>query len=248
MARIKVCPSCGIHNAANVMQCENCGRDIGAVKPKDEALILQQEQAQKSQEEQTLSESETDAGVADAGQNVHSQENAAGMEESIICEDCGYHNETNQRKCNKCGASLVGIPITRTGLEDTAGAGNRVQNLDDGKVTSLNPQTGNQVILVSLDGQAVLEIAAGETIIGRQHSWSEYLTGTQKNYVGRRHARITNLSDGVYIEDLNSTNGTFINGVRLEAGSARALCESDVIGLGGNEQSQQAAAFFRIQK
>lgn len=55
----------------------------------------------------------------------------------------------------------------------------------------------------------------------------------QVNYISRRHAHIYVNDDVAYIEDLGSTNGTFVNGKRLEE-SAHALNDGDLIALGGN--------------
>jgi len=53
--------------------------------------------------------------------------------------------------------------------------------------------------------------------------------------ISRRHARFITRADGVYVEDLGSTNGTFLNGVRVKAptllhsGDLITLAESTVL-------------------
>ena len=49
--------------------------------------------------------------------------------------------------------------------------------------------------------------------------------------VSRNHARLTWQSNQVFIEDVGSSNGTFVNRIRLA--SAQRLNNGDVIGLGG---------------
>jgi predicted component of type VI protein secretion system len=48
--------------------------------------------------------------------------------------------------------------------------------------------------------------------------------------VSRQHARLTRQDEMIVIEDLGSTNGTFVNGMRLTG--PHTLVNSDVIGLG----------------
>ena len=50
--------------------------------------------------------------------------------------------------------------------------------------------------------------------------------------VSRLHARIVREGDSFFLEDLNSTNGTFKNGLRLQPYEKRELEEGDEIGFG----------------
>lgn len=54
----------------------------------------------------------------------------------------------------------------------------------------------------------------------------------QEHGVSRRHAAITLGEEALYIEDLNSTNGTRINGFELEAGQTYRLRDGDELELG----------------
>jgi len=49
-------------------------------------------------------------------------------------------------------------------------------------------------------------------------------------YASSRHARFEARRDGVYVEDIGSTNGTFVNGIRLTRD--RKLTPGDVVRIG----------------
>lgn len=53
------------------------------------------------------------------------------------------------------------------------------------------------------------------------------------SYLSRRHAHVFERDGELYIEDLGSTNGTYVNGQRLDE-HARKLGDGDVIGFGGD--------------
>lgn len=53
------------------------------------------------------------------------------------------------------------------------------------------------------------------------------------SYISRRHAHLFLKGNDVYVEDLGSTNGTFVSGERLEE-HARKLNEGDLIAFGGD--------------
>ncbi len=68
-------------------------------------------------------------------------------------------------------------------------------------------------------------------IIGRGPNSYAIPLPSQFTFASHRHARITRTLDGVFIEDLESKNGTYINGARVE--NRMKLKQDSVITLGG---------------
>jgi len=73
----------------------------------------------------------------------------------------------------------------------------------------------------------VFELTKEVTLFGRDVTSDIVLGDTE---VSRQHARITHTAGGYVLEDLGSTNGTFVNGERLI--SPRVLNPGDLIGFG----------------
>jgi pSer/pThr/pTyr-binding forkhead associated (FHA) protein len=71
-------------------------------------------------------------------------------------------------------------------------------------------------------------IATGPLLLGRDSENDVPLV--RDEFTSGRHARIDPRGDGVWIEDAGSTNGTFVNGVRLT--TPRRLSPGDVIRIG----------------
>jgi pSer/pThr/pTyr-binding forkhead associated (FHA) protein len=66
-------------------------------------------------------------------------------------------------------------------------------------------------------------------IIGRSTEGFGALKGDPE--ISRRHAQITRTDEGrLYISDLGSTNGTFVNGIRLAR--ERRLADGDIVRVG----------------
>lgn len=83
------------------------------------------------------------------------------------------------------------------------------------------------VVINSADAGKTFELNGPEVIIGRQAGAHIRLEGQK---VSRRHARLVRQGDDSRIEDLDSANGTFLNGKRLQAPAALHL--HDEIGIG----------------
>jgi hypothetical protein len=67
----------------------------------------------------------------------------------------------------------------------------------------------------------------GPVVIGRSPG-ADIVIG--EDFVSGRHARISPAGDGAVIDDLGSTNGTLLNGARLQA--AKQLQAGDVVDIG----------------
>ena len=72
--------------------------------------------------------------------------------------------------------------------------------------------------LVSLHGDADIELDRAVVVVGR-HRWCDVRIASPR--VSRRHCRLAVDRDGVLVRDLGSTNGTRINGRRVEEGVLR---------------------------
>ncbi|MCJ7596711.1 MAG: FHA domain-containing protein [Desulfobacterales bacterium] len=73
------------------------------------------------------------------------------------------------------------------------------------------------------------EIGEGTTIVGRAPENGVHLNDQS---VTRRHAKITRKEDKFYIEDLNSQNGTSVNGYLISPGFQVQIKEGDFIVIG----------------
>lgn len=71
------------------------------------------------------------------------------------------------------------------------------------------------------------ELAPGLVLIGRGADCQLIL---DDDYVSTRHARVVAADGGIYVEDLGSTNGTYVNGSRITAPTT--ISTSDTVRIG----------------
>jgi hypothetical protein len=94
----------------------------------------------------------------------------------------------------------------------------------------LAQQMGRLVVLTSptLDQGDVFTLDSHPLTMGRGTNNDVPLPTDE--YASSRHARFEPRRDGVWIEDIGSTNGTFVNGIRLTR--ERKLVAGDVVRVG----------------
>jgi pSer/pThr/pTyr-binding forkhead associated (FHA) protein len=67
----------------------------------------------------------------------------------------------------------------------------------------------------------------GEVVAGRDEKCGLRLATTDKNKPSHRHARLREAAGELSVEDLGSTNGTFVNGAQLAKGQVKQLKNGD---------------------
>jgi hypothetical protein len=80
----------------------------------------------------------------------------------------------------------------------------------------------------ALDEGAVFPLDSSPLSVGR--GAGNDISIADDEYASARHARFEPRRDGVYVEDVGSTNGTFVNGIRLTR--ERRLAPGDVVRIG----------------
>jgi hypothetical protein len=98
--------------------------------------------------------------------------------------------------------------------------------------------SGRLVVVKSadLDQGQDFEVNSAQLTIGRGRQ-NDITIGTDE-YASARHARFEPRQDGVWVQDLGSTNGTFLNGARLD--HPRRLTQGDIVRVGETDLRYEA--------
>ncbi len=175
----------------------------------------------------------------------------------ITCMTCGHVNRAGIIFCERCGASLESIAISYQTSGLTQDILNKVESLDAEqlsdtvKVAELGNDDrgstslfhGEMSLILEIDGIAqVIEIQPKESheyIIGRHDPEGGFMPdidllpfGGYRMGISRRHAAITLSGKRLNIRDLGSSNGTSLNGNKLDKHEAHQLRDGDKLRMG----------------
>lgn len=181
----------------------------------------------------------------------------------IRCQSCGTGNLDGSQYCDECGAKLPkptsdAPAAPRYRPPAVSNPGIRIANVtsvgipplvDSPPVEENAAESSNNTGKKESHARLIIERGAGadtefmlsaeESNIGRWDADNGIFPDVDLDAydpdakVSRRHARIIHRNDVYMIEDLGSTNGTFVNrGRRLLPGSPQVLSEGDEIIVG----------------
>jgi pSer/pThr/pTyr-binding forkhead associated (FHA) protein len=133
----------------------------------------------------------------------------------LHCPECGFINRSGANFCQKCGAHLSapeqgGDQTTVTYQVDDTG---EIKAVDLEKVVATE---GAALVIRAGGGRAgeSFRVEGDRVTIGRSPDASVFLDDVT---VSRNHALLVRRRDGLYIDDLGSLNGTYVNRRRIES-------------------------------
>ena len=146
---------------------------------------------------------------------------------AIHCPECGFVNAEGANYCQKCGAYLsrpegTDEPTTMTYTVDESGEMHQVD------IDEMVEKAGAALVIRAGGGRAgeSFTVADDKVSIGRTPDAGVFLDDVT---VSRNHALLVRRRDSLYIDDLGSLNGTYVNRRRIES---HPLADGDEIQIG----------------
>jgi hypothetical protein len=206
------CPLCGTENLDGALFCDECGASLTEVSAQPSAEAAPAEAAPP----------ETAPETAPA-------EVAPPVVGALKCPSCGHENPPDARYCENCGAALAApasVPTPApTGVEAPPVA------------PPIAPVAA--LVIAETGTELPLDFSKGEVLIGRSDPVSRVFPdvdltphGGYEAGVSRKHCRIFKQGDQFFVEDLQSTNGTRLNGQFIPPNQPHPLNDGDVLELG----------------
>jgi pSer/pThr/pTyr-binding forkhead associated (FHA) protein len=146
------------------------------------------------------------------------------------CPECGFVNAEGANYCSRCG-SFIGQPETTSRDPQSTTA---TYVIDDATgelrpVDAAEMASGGGALIIRSGGGRVgqsFALRGDRLTIGRSPEADVFLDDVT---VSRNHALIVRRRDGLYIDDLGSLNGTYVNRRRIES---HKLVDGDELQVG----------------
>lgn len=216
------CPQCGASIVPGEAYCENCGAALASAPVEPVAPVAQPAAVYPS-----------------AGPPAAPPPPVAAI---TTCPQCGANVNPGDVFCDNCGAALGAAPAAQppAAYPPAGPAVAPSPPVQPGHQPPVQPVTVQPYLVVQASG-ARLAFPPGkaEILIGREDPVSNVFPeidlsphGGDDAGISRRHAKITIQGNQCFIEDMNSTNYTFVNKQKLAPGVRHPLNDGDEVRLG----------------
>ncbi|HEX2997919.1 MAG: FHA domain-containing protein [Chloroflexota bacterium] len=158
----------------------------------------------------------------------------------IICANCQHKNVTGAMFCAECGAQLDGVDTLITQAITDEQIVEELNKQPAHPELASTPVTTSWISLHLMDSGKILPLASrNEFTLGRLSEgqpimpdidltpYQAYASG-----VSRLHAVVKRDASRVLVMDLGSSNGTYVNGRRINPHVEESLSHGDIIALG----------------
>ena len=144
---------------------------------------------------------------------------------ALHCPECGFVNPEGANYCQKCGAYLARSEGEDSTMAYKVGETGEYEPVD---VEEEVGKAGAALVIRSGGGRAgeSFTVEGDRMSIGRTPDAAVFLDDVT---VSRNHALLVRRRDGLYIDDLGSLNGTYVNRRRIES---HKLDDADEIQIG----------------
>ena len=208
------CPSCSTPAPVGALFCDNCGFDLRSVPPQ-------------------------------AVKPAPTQVNSGGM----VCT-CGSTNPPGSAFCENCGAQLGGVAAQQQYQQPPQQQYQQPpqqqyqqppqqqyqqppqQQYQPALVTGRFVVQGTNATITFPSGKSVIIIGREDPVSGVYPEIDMDAYGGHDAGVGRQHAKLTAQGGQIFLEDMNSVNGTAVNKQKLPPGQKRPLQNGDEVRFG----------------
>jgi hypothetical protein len=159
-----------------------------------------------------------------------------------VCPNCAHENDLGVFVCAICNTPLLDETESKTIVVDTEIGSTEFLVASEFVTTALSEQSKLLVVIQHEGRQYTIPLDSEEEhhIIGRYDETSNNLVhvdlspfDARENGISRLHARLMHIGEQWMIEDLQSSNGTRLNGRKLVPGQRYVVRNGDQIQFGG---------------
>ncbi|MBL7201124.1 MAG: zinc ribbon domain-containing protein [Anaerolineae bacterium] len=225
------CPACGATARPDDTFCSSCGASLQEAETEEEEpvgepvieeepvedLVLEAEPIEGVVAEEEPAGAATVVVEREPAEKIIAEAEAA---PDLHCSVCGASVLPDQVFCASCGAAIK--PAEASAPAPVAPTGPYLEVVSSGAH-------------IPLANQPELEIGRLDEVSGVYPDVDMTPHGGEEGGVSRRHARLIREGDAWAIVDLDSTNGTYINGTEMTAKSQQGIADGDTISLGDVE-------------